>query len=51
MSKPAFWIVRLTDKDTSVTEEHRFTERARARGFAMMQKALGHSVDLIAKEY
>ncbi len=43
MSKPTHWVVFVTDKDTNETTEHEFTERARARGFMVIQKAQGHT--------
>lgn len=38
MSKPLYWIVWVNGV------ENRFLERARARGFALVQRALGYSV-------
>lgn len=38
MSKPLYWIVWVNGAS------HRFNGRARARGFALVQKALGHNV-------
>lgn len=38
MAKPLYWLVWVNGAP------HRFAERSRARGFALIQKALGHSV-------
>lgn len=47
--KPTHWIVRITDKGTGKVSEHKFFQRARARGFAVVQKAQGHEVEIEAK--
>lgn len=50
MSIPLYWIVYVTPKHGDKFEQ-RFTERSRARGFALIQKSLGHAVDTKAVGY
>lgn len=51
MSKPTHWVVIVTDSKTGRVTEHPFTERHKARGFAIVQKAQGHAVEIKAKGY
>lgn len=51
MAKPTHWVVIVVDSHTKQTTQHPFTERHKARGFAIVQKAQGHSVEIKAKGY
>lgn len=48
MSRPEYWILEINGRaDDSI----RYTQRARARGAAMILRAQGHRVELIAKGF
>lgn len=49
--KPTEWVVTWAEFNGAPAGELRFTERARARGFLIMRKALGFSAFITARGY